>query len=90
LVAKPRLRSWAAALGQAEDPEDPDLAVQRQGNDASDVDVLARFLDSPAVDANVPGLDYGLRQRAALHQPDAVQIAVDSHFFFSFASSAKA
>jgi hypothetical protein len=54
------------------------------------VDVLARFLDSLAVDADVPGLDYGLRQRSALHQPDAVQIAVDSHFFFSFASSAKA
>ena len=64
--------------------------MQRKSDDASHANVLARLFDPPAVDSGVALLDDRLGERAALHQPDAVEIAVDPHVFLSFASSAKA
>ena len=90
-VTGARVGYGTAALGKAKHLQDAHPAVERQGNDAADADFFARFLDALAIDADVAFVNHGLRERAALHQPDEEQIAVDPHvYFFSLASSAKA
>ena len=91
LVAGAGFGRGAAALGQGEDPEHANLAVQGQRNDAPDAHLLAGLVDALAVDADMAGVDQRLGEGAALHQPDAVEIAVDPHALrLSLASSAKA
>ena len=64
--------------------------MKRKRDNAADVDSLARFLHSFAVDPDMSFLDECLGEGSALHQPNAVKKAIDPHFFFNFASSAKA
>src|SRR3982751_4130335 len=89
LVAQPRFGGGTPAIGQREHPQDPHAIVERKGNDAAGANFLARLVNALAVDAYEPAVDDGLGKRATFHQPDALQVAVDSHFF-SFASSANA
>src|SRR5690348_19311 len=64
--------------------------MERKGDDAAEADLLAGLLDSPAVDPDMTFADQGLGERSAFHQPYAMEIAIDPHFFRSLASSAKA
>jgi hypothetical protein len=66
------------------------VAVERQSDHAPDMHLFRHFLDAPAVNPHMAFVDYALRQRAALHQPNEEEEAVDPHFFLSLASSAKA
>src|SRR5206468_5893136 len=90
LVTGTRFGCWTAPFGKAQDAQDANLFLKRERDDAADADVFARLLDALAVDADVPGFDHRLREGAALHQADAVEIAVDPHLRLSFSSSAKA
>src|SRR6185295_15566214 len=89
-VAGARLGRRSPTLRQTEHLEDADPVAQREGNDAADADLLARLFHALAIDADMARGDQRLGQCAALHQPDAVQVAVEPHVFFNFASSAKA
>ena len=74
-----RFGRWAAPGGEGGDAEDADRAAQGEGNDLPGTHFLGAFEDALAVDADVPGMDQSLRKRAALRQPDAVQITIDPH-----------
>jgi hypothetical protein len=65
-----RLGCGAAAVGQTSDAEHADLAVERKRDDGSDPDLLAAFLDAPAVDPDVTGFNHRLGKGAAFDQPD--------------------
>ncbi len=67
----------AAAGGQRQHMEDPDLAVKWQGKNAPGFDLVARFGRAAAVDADVPGFNHRLGQCSALRQPDEEQKLVD-------------
>ena len=77
-VAGPRFAGGAAAGGQGEDTEHADRVAERKGDDASGLHRLAGLLDTLAVDTDVAGVDQPLREGAALHQADAVEVAVDA------------
>lgn len=66
-----------AAGGKGEHTEDPDLAMKRQSEDASGLDLVARPGRAAAVNPDMPGLDHRLGQGSALRQPDEEQKAVD-------------
>src|SRR3954447_23221399 len=78
-VTGSRLRGGAAAFGYGEDLQDPHAIAQRKRDHAADANFLAGLLDVLAVDPDMAGRDQGLRQRAALRQADAVEIAVEPH-----------
>ncbi len=80
LVTGARLGRGAAASGEAEDAKDADLLVKREGDDASGAHFLGGFLDALAVDPDVALLEDGLSERAAFHQPNEEQEAVDPHW----------
>ena len=77
-------------MRKREHAEHPNAVVQWQSDDAAGTDLVARLGDAAAVDADVPGFDQRLGERAAFDQADAMKETVDPHFFFNFASSAKA
>ena len=78
-IAGPRLGGGSATGRKGDNLENPDAAVERQRDDAADVNLLARLLDAPAVDSDMALLDDVLREGAALHQPDEEEEAVDPH-----------
>src|SRR4029078_11597215 len=79
-----------AARGQRQNAQHAYLPAERKGDGASDPNFLACLEHTMAVEPDVALLYHPLGQGATLHQPDAVQVAIDPHFFLSFASSAKA
>ena len=79
-----------AAHRQGKNAQDADLVVKRKRNDAPDAYFLARLLHPFPVDSDVTLLDDVLGKGPALHQANEEKETVDPHFFFSFASSAKA
>ena len=66
-----------AAGGDCQHPQNPDLPMKRQGDDAPGFDFVARLGCAPPVDPNVPGFDHRLGQGSALRQPDEEQKPVD-------------
>ncbi len=72
-----RFGERAATLGKRDHLNDPDRATQGQGNDAARFDRLAWPGDALAVDPDMAGVDQALRERSALHQPDAVEVTID-------------
>ena len=76
--------------GEAADPKNADPVVERESEHAADPDFLARFLDAPAVKANMPRLDQRLGEGPALHHANEEEEAIDPHLRRSFSSSAKA
>jgi hypothetical protein len=80
----------AASRRKAEHAKNAHSIVQRQSDYAADADLLGGFLHASAVDADVAGFDHRPSEGAALEEADEDEEAVDPHFFFSFASSAKA
>ena len=64
------------------------MAAQWESDYLPGADLLARFFDALAVDADVSGFNDGLRESPAFHQPDKDEESVDPHFFLSLASSA--
>ena len=68
----------ASASGQIEDTQDAHAFVQRKGDGVADTNQFARFGDSFPVDAHVTGVDEPLREAAAFHQPDTVQITINA------------
>jgi hypothetical protein len=90
LIAGASLGRGAPPMRQAQHSKHAHLPVKRQGEHASLADLLGRLLNALAVEPDVPESDDLLSQRPALGQPDEEQEPVDSHFFLSFASSAKA
>src|SRR5512144_1674263 len=73
----PSLRCRATPRRKLDHLQHADALLERQSNDVSDIDLLARLLDALAVDANISRFDQGLRRSAAFHQPDAVEIEVE-------------
>ena len=67
----------AAARGQAQDLDDPNLAVEREREDASCTDFLARLGDPPPVEPDIALLDDRLGDGPALGQANEEQEAVD-------------
>jgi hypothetical protein len=57
--------------------------VQRKRDDASHADFFGRLLDTFAVDPDVARLDHALGERAALHEADKEEEAIDSHLVTS-------
>jgi hypothetical protein len=57
LVSDARFAGWPAALWQGEDPEHPDLAVERQCDHASMANLVTGLKHPLAVDSNMAGSD---------------------------------
>lgn len=68
----------ASPFGQREHAQDADFIVKWKSDHVSDTYALVCFFHTFAIEAHVPGIDQRLRERAALHQPDAVKITVDA------------
>src|SRR5215212_6697948 len=77
MIAEPGLRCRTAAFRKSDHLEDANAVVERERDRAADPHRLARLGDASAVDPDMAGLDQPLREAAALHQPDAMEVAVD-------------
>src|SRR4029453_887371 len=90
LVTSPGFGRGAPPRRQSDDSQHPYTPAERERDHASYADVFTWLFDTFAVDPHMAGSDHRLGEGAGLHQTDAVQVTIDSHFFLSFASSAKA
>ena len=78
-IAWPGFAGGASARRQAQDPDDPYLAMQRQGKDRAGADLFGCLPDPFTVDPHSALLNQLLGEGPAFHQANEIEIAIEPH-----------